>query len=77
MVQSGDEPLDWKPMRTVGAGVTEIRVHRGGEFCVLYIATFDEAVYVLHCFQKKSKRTRPDDIALARRRYRTMLQSRK
>ncbi len=39
-------------------------------FRVLYVATFDEAVYVLHAFQKKTQKTRNDDIELARIRYR-------
>jgi phage-related protein len=56
-VQHGREPDDWKPMSTVGRGVREIRIHdAAGAFRVLYVAKFDDAVYVLHCFQKKSKR---------------------
>ncbi|MBX3350750.1 MAG: type II toxin-antitoxin system RelE/ParE family toxin, partial [Nitrospira sp.] len=36
----------------------------------LYVAKFAKAVYVLHVFQKKTQKTRRDDIALARERYR-------
>lgn len=68
-VQSGLEPRDWKPMRTVGSGVKEIRVHFLGEWRVIYIADFHETVYVLHAFQKKTRKTRQQDIELARRRY--------
>lgn len=53
-VQCGDEPLDWKPMTTVGAGVREIRIHEAGQFRVTYVAKFAEAIYVLHAFQKKT-----------------------
>jgi len=69
MVQAGEAPLDWKPMQAVGPGVMEIRVHRSGEFRVLYVARFREAIYVLHCFAKKTRKTSQDDIDLAKRRY--------
>jgi phage-related protein len=66
-VQMGLEPSDWKPMRAVGPGVVEIRMHAGGEYRVLYLARFAEGVYVLHAFEKKTRRTRKADIELARR----------
>jgi phage-related protein len=68
-VQRGLEPSDWKPMNTVGAGVKEIRVHVLGEWRVIYVAKFAAAICVLHVFQKKTQRTRREDIALARARY--------
>lgn len=69
-VQRGLEHLDWKSLKEVGAGVREIRIHVLGEWRVLYVAKFAKAVYVLHVFQKKTQKTRRDDIALARERYR-------
>lgn len=57
-------------MRAVGAGVREIRIHVLGEWRVLYVAKFAEAVYVLHAFQKQTQKTRTEDIELARKRYR-------
>ena len=68
-VQNGLEPSDWKPMRAVGPGVKEIRIHVLGEWRVLYVATLQDAVYVLHAFRKKTRKTSPQDIELARRRY--------
>jgi phage-related protein len=68
-VQLGAQPSDWKPLSTVGSGVYELRVHVLGEWRVLYVASFNDAVYVLHAFQKKTQRTRQEDIELARRRY--------
>ena len=71
MVQVGREPDDWKPMAPVGAGVCEIRVRdAAGQYRVIYVATFRNAVYVLHAFQKKSEKTAGADMELARRRYR-------
>lgn len=72
MVQMGDEPLDWKPMRSIGLGVAEIRIQRDGQFRVLYVARFPEAVYVLHCFRKKTQRTSRPDLEIAADRYRRM-----
>ena len=68
-VQRGLDPSDWKPMSQVGAGVREIRIHVLGEWRVLYVAKFAEAVYVLHAFQKKTQKTRREDIELACKRY--------
>lgn len=52
-VQAGLEPLDWKPFDEVGAGTKEIRVKdASGIYRVIYVAKFEEAVYVLHCFPK-------------------------
>ena len=77
-VQQGKEPDDWKPMPTVGAGVQEIRVwEESGTFRVLYIAKFEEAVYVLHVFKKRSQETPKGDIQLAKGRYADLLKSRK
>lgn len=67
-VQSGLDPDDWKPMSSIGPGVREIRIHESGEFRVLYIARFAEAIYVLHAFQKKTRKTPQRDLALARAR---------
>jgi len=68
-VQRGLEPSDWKPMNMVGTGVREIRIHVLGEWRVLYVAKFADTVYVLHAFQKKTRKTRREDLELARRRY--------
>ena len=55
-VQAGLEPTDWKPFDEVGAGTREIRISDAkGIFRVMYVAKFEEAVYVLHCFQKKTQ----------------------
>jgi len=69
-VQSGLDPSDWKPMSSVGIGVREIRIHVGGEWRLLYVTKFAQAVYVLHAFRKKTQRTPQSDIDLAARRYR-------
>jgi phage-related protein len=71
MVQVGRDPDDWKAMPTVGSGVREIRVRdEAGAFRVIYVARFEDAVYVLHAFQKKTRQTSRADLELARARYR-------
>ena len=71
MVQVGRDPDDWKPMTTIGPGACEIRVRdQAGAFRVIYVARFEDAVYVLHAFQKKSRKTSQADLRLARQRYR-------
>ncbi|MBB5215177.1 type II toxin-antitoxin system RelE/ParE family toxin [Parapusillimonas granuli] len=74
-VQNGLDPDGWKPMNTVGQGVKEIRIRdSAGAFRVIYVARFADAVYVIHCFQKKSAKTSKADIDLASKRYRNLLQ---
>jgi phage-related protein len=73
-VQQGLEPDDWKPMNTVGQGVREIRIRdESGVFRVIYVAKFSDAVYVLHCFQKRSQKTSQQDLDLATKRYRDLV----
>jgi Phage-related protein len=74
LVQNGQEPDDWKPMNTVGLGVKEIRIRdASGAFRIIYVAKFADAVYVLHCFQKKTAQTSKTDLDLAAKRYRDLL----
>ena len=69
-VQRGLEPTDWKPMLHIGSGVKEIRIKDAdGQYRIIYVAKFSEAVHVLHAFQKKTQRTAKTDIELARKRY--------
>ncbi|TAK84775.1 MAG: type II toxin-antitoxin system RelE/ParE family toxin [Betaproteobacteria bacterium] len=77
LVQAGEAPADWKAMPSIGLGVNEIRVRAGGAYRLIYVAKFVEAVYVLHAFQKKSRRTARLDVELARQRYRTLIRDRK
>ena len=77
-VQAGLEPADWKPFDEVGAGAKEIRIRDAtGIYRVMYVAKFDEAVYVLHCFQKKTQATGKQDKAIAEARYRAVVKARK
>ena len=61
----------------VGAGAYEIRIHALGEWRVIYVAKFADAVYVLHALQKKTQQTRKEDITLATARYKQLKESAK
>jgi phage-related protein len=77
-IQVGLEPEDWKPFDEVGAGTREIRIREaGGVFRVMYVAKFEEAVYVLHCFQKKTQATSKQDKRITEARYRAIVNARK
>ena len=81
-VQIGLLPSDWKPVSAVGPGTIEIRTRTreaGGrvEHRVFLVAKFEEAISVLHAFQKTSRKTRKRDIEIGRKRYRRMLRDRK
>ena len=75
-VQQGLMPDDWKPMTTVGVGVYEIRIHTWLEHRVFYVAKHEEAVYVIHAFEKRTRQIRDADIALARKRLADFLRLR-
>lgn len=75
-VQRGRNPDNWKPMSTVGKGVREIRIQDDtGAFRVIYVAKLAKAVYVLHCFEKKTQKARKADLDLAAKRYRELLKA--
>lgn len=72
-VQRGLDPDDWKPMPIIGQGVREIRIRDvAGAFRIIYVAKFANAIYVLHCFQKKTQKTSKVDLNLAEKRYRDL-----
>jgi phage-related protein len=77
-VQEGEDPEHFKPMPDVGSGVCEIIVDiADGWFRVMYVAKFEEAVYVLHSFQKKTNKTTQGDLDVAKRRYKAVIEERK
>jgi phage-related protein len=77
LIQAGRSASDWKPIPLIGAGVIEIRVHAEGEFRVFYVARFEDAVYVLHVFGKKSRKASSLDVELGKKRYRELMERRK
>jgi phage-related protein len=77
VVQFGGVPSDFKAMKSIGEGVSELRIRMsGGAFRAIYIARLPEAVYVLHVFQKKTQKTAKVDLELAAHRYRLLKRKR-
>lgn len=76
IIQQGVEPSDWKPMASIGPGVREIRIHTAVEHRVCYVAKFEEAIYVLHAFEKRTRKTLQHDVELAKQRYQTLIAQR-
>lgn len=62
-------------MTSIGAGVKEIRVwDEAGTFRIIYLTKLVDAVFVLHCFQKKTEQTSEKDIRLARKRFKDLME---
>lgn len=76
-LQEGLEPNDWKAMPGVGPGVQEIRLHTTKEHRVFYVARFAEAVYVLHAFVKKTRKTPKRDLELGQQRFHDLMEARR
>jgi phage-related protein len=77
-IQAGLDPIDWKPFDEVGAGVREIRIRdTSGVYRVMYVAKFEEAIYVLHCFHKKTQVTSKQDKTIAAACYRAVVRARR
>lgn len=76
-VQKGLEPNDWRSIPSVGPGAREIRVHTGLEHRVFYIATFSEGIYIIHAFEKRTRKTPRHDLELARSHLRELIRIRR
>ena len=72
LVQTGQHPPSAKPLKGIGSGVLElVEDFDGDTYRTVYTVRFQEAVYILHAFKKKSKRgiaTPKSDIDLIKRR---------
>lgn len=69
LLQMGQMPTDWKRMQGIGPGACEIRIHRPHEHRVIFVASYPEAIYILHAFEKKSEKTNPLHIQIARQNH--------
>ncbi|GBF80651.1 type II toxin-antitoxin system RelE/ParE family toxin [Aphanothece sacrum] len=76
VIQKGDKANDFKPIPIIGKGTEEIRIWTGETYRIFYVARFEEGIYVLHAFRKKTQRTSKKDIELGQQRYQQMIQFR-
>ncbi|MBD2196898.1 MULTISPECIES: type II toxin-antitoxin system RelE/ParE family toxin [Calothrix] len=81
LVQAGETPIDAKPFKGIGSGVYEIvKRYDTDTYRAVYAVKIGEKIYVLHAFQKKSKRgikTPQSDIDLIKKRYQDALEREK
>jgi len=68
-----------KPIEFRGTALDDLRafpqaaMREAGTFRVVYVAKLADAVFVLHCFQKKTQQTAKRDIDLAKRRLKDLM----
>jgi phage-related protein len=68
-LQQGQRPRDYRPLPTVGSGVFELRDQDArGWYRVIYLSRIDDVIYVLHCFEKKSREMPAKDFQKSRQR---------
>ena len=76
-LENGHDPADYTPISSVGPGAMELRATKigpqGQDFRVVYVAKFDDHIYVLHAFEKKTLKTPHHQIAKAKARYKALV----
>lgn len=73
LLQEGEEPLDYRPMRSIGSGVFELRDEdERSWYRVIYLSRVGDVIYVLHCFEKKSRETPRNDLETAKQRLKNV-----
>ncbi len=69
LLQRGEQPTDYRPVASVGSGVFELRdADERAWYRVLYLSRIRDVIYVLHCFEKKSRALPKNDAQVAQRR---------
>lgn len=80
LVQQGKVPNNYRSMPSIGVGVKEIKLQDDdkSQYRLIYIAKFEEAIYVIHVITKKtSEATSTHDITLAKKRLSEIAEHRK
>jgi phage-related protein len=72
-LQQGERPRDYRPWPSVGPGVFELRDQdQRAWYRVVYLSRIKDVIYVLHCFEKKSREMPRKDFEKARQRFKTV-----
>jgi phage-related protein len=72
-LQQGENPSDYRPLPSVGAGVFELRDQdERSWYRVVYLSRIHDVIYVLHCFEKKSREMPRRDFEKAKRRLKAV-----
>jgi len=72
-LQQGERPLNYRPLPSVGSGVFELRDQdERGWYRVVYLSRIADVIYVLHCFEKKSREMPGKDFQKSKQRFRAV-----
>lgn len=72
-LQQGERPMDYRPLPSIGTGVFELRDQdERSWYRLVYLARVDDVIYVLHCFEKKSREMPGKDFEKAKRRWKAV-----
>jgi phage-related protein len=72
-LQQGEQPSDYRPLPSVGAGVFELRDQdQRAWYRLVYLSRIQDVIYVLHCFEKKSRKMPRKDFEIARQRLKAV-----
>lgn len=72
-LQQGERPADYRPLPSVGRGVFELRDQdERAWYRVVYLSRIKDVIYVLHCFEKKSRAMPRRDFETAKRRFKAV-----
>jgi phage-related protein len=73
LLQQGQQPTDYRAMRTVGPEVFELRDQdERAWYRVIYLSRVRDVIHVLHCFEKRSRETPAKEINTARQRLKAV-----
>lgn len=72
-LQQGERPRDYRPLPSIGAGVYELRDQdERAWYRVVYLSRINDVIYVLHCFEKKSREMPRKDFEKAKQRLKSV-----
>jgi phage-related protein len=72
-LQLGERPTDYRPLTSIGPGVFELRDQdERAWYRVVYLSRIEDVIYVLHCFEKKSREMPRKDFEKAKQRFKAV-----
>lgn len=72
-LQQGERPRNYRPLASIGPGVFELRDQDESTwYRVVYLSRIEDVIYVLHCFEKKSREMPKKDFQKARQRFKAV-----
>jgi phage-related protein len=72
-LQLGERPTDYRPLTSIGPGVFELRDQdERAWYRVVYLSRIEDMIYVLHCFEKKSREMPRKDVEKAKQRLKAV-----